>query len=59
MSRPMRRRADVLYPLGLALTVGGFALLVVAGYHAALAGASLVAVGSVIASATDRRAGAR
>ena len=55
----MRRRADVLYPLGLALTLAGFAPLVVAGYHAALAGASLVAVGSVIASATDRRAGAR
>ena len=56
---PMRRRADVLYPLGLALILGGLALLIVVGYHAALVGSALVAVGSVIASATDRRAGAR
>lgn len=55
----MRRAADRWYTAGLALILGGLALLIVVGYHAALVGASLVAVGSVIASATDRRAGAR
>ena len=59
MTRPMRRRADWLYPLGLALTVGGLGLLVVLGYHAALVASALVAVGAVIASTTDKRAGAR
>lgn len=59
MTRPMRRAADRWYAAGLALILGGLALLILLGYHAALVGSALVAVGSVIASATDRRAGAR
>lgn len=58
-SHPFRRRADRWHAAGLLLILSGLALLIVLGYHAALVASALVAVGAVIASTTDKRAGAR